>query len=110
MCFLKKHTHLNSRVKMFAVFPFLLAALSVFSAGCGSDKLVDRGSAQTEEIIRSVQNNFADDGWTYTGYEVVEKDKENDTAVFLISYDAEGDARDLLEKNISEQPDEELNE
>lgn len=83
---------------------FFIFMCAVFT-GCGkSDKLVDLSEEETIALVESIQGNFAEEGWTYTGHEVVDPDKENDTETVLISYDVKGDPKDLLKKNTTEKP------
>ena len=74
----------------------LLSVSLALLAGCVSKKLVDQSDRQIGEIVESIQSSFAEEGWTYTGYELIETDKENDTATVAIAYDVAGDAKDIL--------------
>ena len=96
---------LGATTKMLAISLVLLSMMLSALVGCESKKLVDQGDSQIGAIVESIQANFAEEGWTYTGFEVLGIDKENDTATVSIAYAVEGDAKDILNQNISEKPD-----
>ena len=96
---------LGATTKMLAISLVLLSMMLSALVGCESKKLVDQGDAQIGAIVESIQANFAEEGWTYTGFEVLGTDEENDTATVSIAYAVEGDAKDILNQNISEKPD-----
>ena len=96
---------LGATTKMLAISLVLLSMMLSALVGCESKKLVDQGDAQIGAIVESIQANFAEEGWTYTGFEVLGTDEENDTATVSIAYAIEGDAKDILNQNISEKPD-----
>ena len=83
---------------------FFVSMSLVLLTGCGSDKLTDQSDKQMGAIVESIQSGFAEDGWTYKSFEVIETDEENDTATVVITYDVEGNAKKLLQKNTSEKP------
>ena len=92
---------MSDRGKRLLAAMMALLIMSVLLTGC-SKKLVDQSNKKTGEIVESLESSFAEEGWTYTGFEVLEKDKENDTMVVLMSYDVEGDAKEILENNTTE--------
>ena len=95
----------GAAAKVLVVSLLVLSVSLAALVGCGSKKLVDQGEGQMRTIVESIQANFAEEGWTYTGFEVVETNEENDTATVIMTYAVEGDAKDLLKKNASEKPD-----
>ena len=90
--------------KVLVAAAFLIMVV-VFFSGCRSDKLVDLNNKETDALVESIKGNFAEEGWTYTGYEVLESDKENDTMTVLLSYDVEGQPKDILQNIAAEKPD-----
>ena len=86
-----------------ALLLILSVSLALFS-GCESKKLVDQNDRQMGEIVESIQSSFAEGGWTYSGYELVETNAEMDTATVALAYDVVGDAADILKAHTSEQP------
>ena len=92
----------KATIKALMAAALMLLAMLPALLGCTSQRLVDQNDAQMSAIVESIQANFAEEGWVYTGYEVVETDEEHDTATVSIAYDVVGDARDLLEKHASE--------
>lgn len=80
----------------------ILAVSLLMLTGCGSKKLVDQSDKDLGTLIESIQANYAEDGWTYSGYEVVGADEENDTEVVAIAYDVEGDVSTQLKENSKE--------
>lgn len=90
--------------KVLVAVSFLIMVVSFFS-GCRSDKLVDLNDKETDALVESIRENFAEEGWTYTGYEVLESDKDNDTMTVLLSYDVEGQPKDILQNITAETPD-----
>ena len=98
-------------VKMSAAILLLsFISLALFTACASlkpSDKLVDQDRQETDRVVESIQSGFAREGWIYTGYEVVDKDDENDTLKVAISYDVDGDPEKILRENTTEKPDNE---
>ena len=88
---------------LLAAFFLLSLSLAVLT-GCASKKLADQNDAQMGAIVESIQANFAEEGWSYTGFEVLGTDKENDTATVEVAYAVEGDAEDALKAHASEKP------
>ena len=88
---------------LLAAFFLLFLSLAALT-GCASKKLADQNDAQMGAIVESIQANFAEEGWSYTGFEVLGTDKENDTATVEVAYAVAGDARDILEAHASEKP------
>ena len=86
-----------------AALIFLSLSLVALS-GCASDKLADQNDAQMGAIVESIQANFAEEGWTYTGFEVLGTDKESDTATVEVAYAVEGDTGGALKAHTSTKP------
>ena len=68
-------------------------------SGCGSSKLVDQSDENMGTLVESIQAEIAEDGWTYSGFEVTETDSENDIATAAITYRIDGDYKELLKAN-----------
>ena len=95
---------MNHITRMIAAASLFAAVLILFT-GCGkSDKLVDLNRKETDALVESIQGSFVEEGWTYTGYEVVDSDRENDTETVILSYDVEGDPKELLKEKATEKP------
>ena len=95
---------LDSTMGKLAVMLLCLCMTVAALAGCGSDKLVEQSDSQMAAIVESIQSSFAEEGWTYTGYELLETDAEHDTATVAMAYDVDGDAKELLKAHASEKP------
>ena len=85
----------------------LLAVSLALLTGCDSKKLADQNDGQIGAIVESIQSSFAEPGWEYTGFELLEKNKDNDTATVDIAYNVEGDAAELLKAHATEKPKDE---
>lgn len=72
-------------------------------SGCGSSKLVDQSDENMGTLVESIQAEIAEDGWTYSGFEVTETDSENDIATAAITYRIDGDYKELLKANTTEE-------
>ena len=72
-------------------------------SGCGSSKLVDQSDDDMGVLVESIQAEVAEDGWTYSGFEVTETDSENDIATVAITYTVDGDPKELLKANTTEE-------
>ena len=96
--------HKSSKAYLRVLILCILSLSLLVLSGCGSDKLVDQGDEEMGALIESLQADFAEDGWTYTGYEVTETDEENDVVTACLAYDVEGDSKDLLKDNAKEKP------
>ena len=95
---------LGSTIGKLAVMLLCLCMTVAALAGCGSDKLVEQSDSQMAAIVESIQSSFAEEGWTYTGYELLETDAEHDTATVAMTYDVDGDAKELLKAHATEKP------
>ena len=82
----------------------LLSVSLALLAGCESKKLADQDDRQMAAIVESIQANFAEEGWTYAGYELIGTDQGNDTATVSIAYEVEGDAEGILKAHATEKP------
>ena len=87
-------------LKTLAALVLLLPVLT----GCNSNKLVDQRGKQMDELVESIESGFAEEGWTYTGYEVIDADEEKDTVKVAIAYDVDGDPGELLKAHTSVKP------
>ena len=94
----------NSKTSLCVVVLCIMIPLLILMTGCASNKLVDQKNDEMKKIVESLQGDFAEDGWTYTGYEVIKTDNENDIATIAIAYDVDGDSKKLLKKNTNSKP------